>query len=480
MSDSGSVVRSTRVAVIGGGLAGIAAAATLAREGFQTTLYESRKTLGGRAGSYLDRQSGEEIDNCQHVSMGCCTNLQAFCEMLGLEEFFSEERELVFIGPDNSQTTFGESFLPAPFHLTSSFKKLPYLSWKEKREFASGIRALSKTDPAQLSGVSFESWLKQHGQSDSVIQRVWHVVLVSALSESISRIDARYAQKVFFDGFLSNRQGWRVLIPNRSLAEIYSSAARERMNEFGLNVELNTRLDELQGNQKQVEVAKFRNREQLVEADEFILAVPPHQIGKLVSSEVASGLPVEQFEQIETAPITSVHLWFDREITPMRHAVLVDRVGQWLFNRQDLTEQAGDDVHRYQVVVSDSRNFDAKSSDEIISTVVDELKEIWPATKSAKIVHSRVITERRAVFSAVPGIDSLRPQQSTAVDNLFLAGDWTQTGWPATMEGAVRSGFLAAESLLRKYGVDRSVVVDDLPVSRLSRWIFGNSPRRSS
>ncbi|TWT58150.1 15-cis-phytoene desaturase [Thalassoglobus neptunius] len=480
MSDSGSVAKNTKVAVIGGGLAGIAAAAILAREGFPTTLYESRKSLGGRAGSYLDRQSGEEIDNCQHVSMGCCTNLQAFCEMLGLEEFFSEERELVFVGPENSQTTFGESFLPAPFHLTPSFMKLPYLSWAEKREFASGIRALSKTDPAQLSGVSFEAWLKQNGQSESVIQRVWHVVLVSALSESIARIDAKYAQKVFFDGFLANRQGWRVLVPNRSLAEIYSSAARERMHGFGLNVELNTRLEELQGNQERICGARFRNCEQLVEADDFVLAVPPHQVGKLVSSEVASQLPIEQFEQIQTAPITSVHLWFDREITPLRHSVLVDRVGQWLFNRQDLTELAGDDVHRYQVVVSDSRNFESKTNEEVINTVVDELKEIWPAAESATIVHARVITERRAVFSAVPGIDSLRPKQSTTIDNLFLAGDWTQTGWPATMEGAVRSGFLAAESLLRKYGLDRKVVVDDLPVSRLSRWIFGNSPRKSS
>ena len=482
------------VVIIGGGLAGIAAATGLAQHGIRPILLEARAQLGGRATSYVDRQSGETIDNCQHVSMGCCTNLEHLCRTLGTEAHFREERTLYFVGPEGSVTPFTEGFWPAPFHLSGAFLKLPYLSLGEKQRFAWAVRALARASAESLSGQNFEQWLRAHRQTESLIRKVWEVVLVSALSESVDRIDAVYARKVFVDGFLTNRRGWRVRIPNVSLQELYSAKTRTALEELRVRIGTSTRVTGIGADATHLEV-KLQSGAELM-AGHVILAVPQHQVARLVPASIREHSIIRGIERIETAPITSLHLWFDRPITDLPHAVLLGRTSQWLFPRPDIGGSPADG-YGYQIVISASRNLNSlegsetasnhKSVDDtasaanphehgLVELVRKELAGLFPDAQEATLLRHRVITERRAVFSATPGIDDLRPSQQSPIVRLQFAGDWTQTGWPATMEGAVRSGYLAAENILRRFGHAIALIQPELPISRLARWLLGIRP----
>ncbi len=465
-----------RVVIVGGGLAGIAAASALSSfapssgKKFEITLLESRPQLGGRATSYVDRETGETIDNCQHVSMGCCTNLRHLCRELGIDTAFQTEEQLEFIAPDGRRTSFKADRIPAPFHLTRAFLKLPYLTWKEKRQFATAVRKLARASPASLAGKSFSEWLREQGQPTSLIQNVWEVVLVSALSESTDRIDAAYARKVFVDGFLAHPDGWKVEIPKTDLDDLYSHRTKEALNQRGVQVRSKSRAVKVDFPENRAVVSLTGG--DTIEADDLILAVPHHQLPALISDVEQLNDLTARCEQIETAPITSVHLWYDRPLTDLPHAVLIGRLSQWMFNRGE-REVQGQKTYYYQVVISASRNLKEQSQSEATSIVDRELREIWSPHTSTNLMHSRMITERRAVFSVTPGIDKIRPPQQTGIPQLQVAGDWTQTGWPATMEGAVISGYLAAENVCRRHGAEPGFVQSGLPVSNLTRWLFG-------
>jgi squalene-associated FAD-dependent desaturase len=464
------------VVIIGGGLAGLAAAQSLVGRGFPVTLLESRNRLGGRATSFEDRAQSEVIDNCQHVSMGCCTNLAHFCQSVGIGDLFRIEKSLTFIGPNAEVCEFRADPLPAPFHLTRAFGRLKYLGWGERVRLVMGLRALARTRPEDLLGVPFSKWLDEHRQSPRVQELFWHVVLVSAVSESLDRIDAFHARKVFVDGFLANRRGWEVHIPAAPLDHLYGEPILNWLRQLGGEVRLLAGVEAVELNEEQTLSVRLRNGDRCDDAEDVIVAVPHHRILDLLP-EATRGIPFfERISRIESAPIASVHLWFDRSITDLPHATLVGRMSQWVFRRPQ--EVVGSDVskpdlHYYQVVISASRGIREQGHEATIAAVVDDLRAIWPEASSAKLIHSRVVIEHRAVFAPTPGVESLRPTQTTPIARLHLAGDWTATGWPATMEGAVRSGYLAAESVLRRRGRHETLVRPDLPVEWPARWAFG-------
>ena len=460
------------VVIIGGGLAGLAVAVGLAGQGVPVTLLEARDRLGGRASSFVDPESGETIDNCQHVSMGCCTNLQHFCRTIGVDDCFRVEPELTFVDPDGGRSTLRSSSLPCPLHLAPSFATLRYLSLGDKLRLARGLRQLARMKPHDISATeSFRSWLERHGQSNRVIERFWEVVLVSALSESLDRIDIGHARKVFVDGFLRHRDGWRVHVPNVPLDELYGRPVIDYLTERGSQVRTLAAARGLHGGVDGIVSVELRNGERVDGAD-YVLAVPHGRVLDLLPTEVAAPSQIAGVREIESAPITSLHLWFDREITDLPHAVLMGRLSQWLFRRGPQRSEP-DSQHLYQIVISASRSLEQHSREQVRDLVVEELRDVWPAAREARLLHWRMVTERTAVFSVTPGIDARRPAQQTPVSNLQLAGDWTATGWPATMEGAVRSGYLAAENVLQRRGVEAKLVQPDLPTSRISRVLFG-------
>jgi uncharacterized protein with NAD-binding domain and iron-sulfur cluster len=211
-----------------------------------------------------------------------------------------------------------------------------------------------------------------------------------------------------------------------------------------------------------------------VTGSQFVLAVPHFRVLSLLPERIRALPAVARIGQLESAPISSVHLWFDRPITDLPHAVFVSRLSQWMFNRTALWGRSPDhEGYCYQIVISASRDVEERTREQTIADVVAELSAVWPESRRATLLRGRVVTERRAVFSATPGVDQLRPDQQSPMKNLQFAGDWTNTGWPSTMEGAVRSGYLAAQHVLAKLGRPALVVQAGLPVARLPRWLLG-------
>ncbi len=472
--------------VIGGGLAGLAASVALAHAGVKVTLLESRPRLGGRASSFEDATTGELIDNCQHVSMGCCTNFRHFCRVTEIDAFFRRERELFFVAPPSVTTNnrpevcrFSAMRLPAPLHLAAAFLRLSYLSWREKLALARGLKSLACASSNFLQQRSFADWLAEQRQPANVIDRFWLVVLVSALSESLDRVSAAAARKVFVDGFLANRTGWEVWLPTVPLDELYSGQLMRWLTAHGVDVRMKSGVERLVVEANQVTGVQLRSGERL-SAQQFVLAIPQHRVCSLLPDDWQDKPPFDRLDQLQTAPIASVHLWFDRPLTELPHAVLVGRLSQWMFNRGEGRGARGERVQAdgpqpsyYQVVISNAREVAERSQSEVIADVVSELKAAWPEAASAVLLHSRMIVEHKAVFSPLPGSEELRPVQQSPIANLQLAGDWTQTGWPATMEGAVRSGFLAANNTARLLGRSASMLQPDLPTSWLTRWWLG-------
>ncbi len=481
-----------RIVIAGGGLAGLAAAVALTERGLPCELLESRPRLGGRASSFLDPVSGTSIDNCQHVSLGCCTNFRHFCKTTGLAEFFRRETTLHFIGPEGRVDRFSASSLPAPFHLAGAFALLSYLSWHDKLALARGLKALARGVTVEERRLPFSEWLARQKQTPAAISRFWHVVLVSALSESLDRIDVEHARKVFVDTFLSHRDGWFVEIPTVPLDSLYGGRLTDWLTSRGTTLRLQAAVERVEVEADRMSGMRLASGE-TVGGDEFILALPFFRVRSVLPELLAAHRDLAGIERLEAAPISSVHLWFDRPITELPHAVLVDRLCQWMFNRtalgtalppsaedssmRDTQTTATPNSFYYQIVISASRELAGQSRETILAQVLAELTSIWPETARATLLHSRQVTEHRAVFSPLPGVDALRPVQQSPIGNLQFAGDWTQTGWPATMEGAVRSGYLAAANVLARLGRPESIVRPDLPVGIWSRLLMGVSGR---
>ncbi len=459
---------SPHVGIVGGGLAGMAAAAALAQRGCRVEVFERRKYLGGRASSFYDPELGIWLDHCRHVSLGCCTNFHDFCRQLGIADAIARHDTLHFIAPDGRRYPFAPSrWLPAPLHLAPALWRLRFLRARDRIAIGRALGRLARQRP-QPSGreQTMAAWLRGQGQSDRAIELFWDVVLRSALSESLQRIAVPVARKVFVDGMMATRDSQAMHLPTESLHELFHRRAGARLAERGVALHTGNGVDHVLGSDHRVGGIVLADGSRR-EFDFVVLAVPWRRVSGLLPVAILARLPeLAAVDPFESAPITAVHLAFDRSITPLPHAVLPGRLSQWLF-----AGAAGDGYHAYEVVISASRELAGLDRSELLARVNTELADAFPPVAEARLLHTRVVTHPSAVFSPLPETEAYRPAQISAVEGLLLAGDWTATGWPATMESAVRSGYLAAEGLLRAVGRPTSILVDDLPRARIARWL---------
>ena len=470
------------VIVIGGGLAGLAAGVALAEAGWRVQLFEQRPFLGGRATSYV-LPDGEHVDNCQHVTLGCCTNLADFYKRVGSGDKIKFFDRLLFLDPQGRRGAMQAGFLPAPFHMTGAFAKFAPLTLGDKLSIARAMLSilLAKGKTADLDedgGISMLEWLRRRGQTKGAIERFWRVVLVSALDEELDRTDARFGVDVFWKAFLSNKTGYRMGVPVVPLAELYAGCKAE-IERRGGEVVLRSPVRSLKMQNGLISGLRF-DKDREASADAYLFAVPHTALGELLPESVKQGdSALSNMEKIKVAPITGVHLWFDRAVMDEPFVTLLDTATQWIFNKTMLYGDAEAKVagggQYLQLVISASYDLLQKPRQEIIDLCMKEVCQAIPAAREAKLLKAAVIKEVAATFSPEPGVDRWRPKQATSVSNLFLAGDWTDTGWPATMEGAVRSGYLAAEAVLLRAGTPQKFLQPDLPADGLMALWAGKS-----
>jgi len=462
------------VAVAGGGLAGLAAACALADAGFRVTLFEKRPFLGGRASSYEHPGTGEVVDNCQHVLFRLCTNLIGFYQRIGVAGQIRWFDQMNFIEPGGRTSVMKSSPLPAPLHTAPSFLRLAFLSAADKVSIGRALVPLILTEQRD-TGNSFQQWLDQHGQSRQAVARFWRPILISALSEELDLISVSAAAQVVRMSMMSPAAR-HMGVPTVPLTELYN-AAGDYVRARGGVLHFRRPVEGFAAESSRVRVRLASQEKDQEEAfDYLVVALPFDALDRVLPAAPESAAIREKLSHFENSPITGIHLWFDRQISDLDHAVLLDRTIQWMFHKsrlQPIRSQAANGCQSgsyVELVVSSSKTLIDKSRSEIVDLALGEVREFFPAARAANLVKSTVIKEVNATYSPRPGIDAHRPTAATDWPRVFLCGDWTATGWPATMEGAVRSGYLAAEALARAAGrEDCHFLSPDLPATGFMR-----------
>jgi len=440
----------TEIVVIGGGVAGIAAAVQLAQSGRAVTVLESRKMLGGRAYSFYDETTQQWVDNCQHILMGCCQELRKLYRMIGVEDKIRWYNQYPFFLPNGKICELkARDSLPAPFVLLPSILKFDYLTWKERIIFIQGISEIMTTDETLAEGLDkliFLDWLKSHGQTERIIRIFWEPIIVSALNESLDRVSTVYVFRLFKTAFMGRPDDSSMGIPSVPLKEIYHDSVFRFAKRYPLPISLDSYLENIEFENNRIQAVTLRNGIRL-ETEQVILALPYQQVIKY--------LPDVDFNsklmQLGESAIVGIHLWFDQEFMKEEYLSVPEGFCQWIFNKNKNFLNPSQRLFNLSVVISAAQDLLNQSQEEILKQVIQDLNRIFPESQKAKLVHWRILKEHKATFSIQPGIDHHRPLNQTPYRNLWVAGDYTKTGWPSTMESAALSGFSAAQQILQRY-----------------------------
>jgi zeta-carotene desaturase len=431
---------------------------------------ERRGYLGGRASSYLHPGTGEVIDNCQHVLFGCNTNLIGLYNRLGVSDKIFWDDHMTMIEPGGRRSVLAPSGLPAPLHNLPAILKSHCYSLADKLSLGRAFSSMMFGGDSD-SGENLAEWLEAHHQTSGSIKRFWHLVIASALNAELDQISVSYARKVIRELFLNSPTAGQMgmsTVPLSNLCESANAYLLQRRSQILLNANVESATwSEEDG------LWTVRTRGEDHSSEMLVLALPFEATAKLIPqmpANDAAKLLAAQTEKLQHWPICSVHLWFDREITELNHAVLLDRDIHWMYHKSKWQPQRDPKGSYVELVVSASREFAALSRAEALERATSQLAEFFPEVKQAKIINSAFIKEVRATFGVPPGIDAIRPGANSPWPNCFLAGDWTATGWPSTMESAVRSGHIAAQVLCDRVGEKRAVLLPDLPPTGFMKY----------
>ncbi|HEY7050024.1 MAG TPA: hydroxysqualene dehydroxylase HpnE [Jatrophihabitantaceae bacterium] len=427
--------------VVGGGLAGISAALRLADAGRTVTLLEGRPRLGGAAFSF--KRGDLSIDNGQHVFLRCCDSYQWLLKRLDAEADvrLQSRLDIPVLRADGRRARLSRvPGVPAPGHLGAALARYGLLSPRDRLRAVRGALALRRLNPADtsLDARTLGSYLRQHGQNDATIDALWGIVAVATLNLDPDEASLALAAKVFRTGLLDHAPASDVGYAGVPLGELHSTKAQRALEKAGVEVLLAHRVESVEPGLVR---ARGRDASREWRADAVVLAVPPYEAGAFVTAPA-----LERASGLGTAPIVNVHVVYDRQVTDLPFAAAVNSPVQWFFDRTDTSGlQSGQYL---AVTVSAADAIIDEPSKSIQQRYVDELARLLPAAGRATVVDAFVTRERRATFRQAAGTASLRPGPRSGLDGIWLAGSWTATGWPDTMESAVRSGIAAADAVL--------------------------------
>lgn len=494
-----------RVAIIGGGWAGLAAAVAAVEQGLQVELFEARARCGGRAGLTISLADGSEVDFCRHLALGCCTNWLDLVARTDCAKLLLPPEEIYrFVARDGRIHSFRPGRLPAPFHLAPALIARKDLFLKCRLEIGLALLRLAKT-PAR-SDQSFAEWLKEQDQSTQSIGGFWAPIVLSALADHPACVSHAAARKVFVDGLLGSAEASRMIFCRRTMSEVIEAIVRWLESRTAI-IHRRMRVEsvEPEGDAVTVRAGNFAKRFPYA-----VTAVPWWQAERLIRFPEPSAnwesarAALRRAAELPVGTIAAVHLRYRKRWTRTAHAMLVGFFGEWFFEEETNPAEPAERtqcVKRLRRMDNDSASVggefspnDATVSNaasccqviysglhrrgsmndaQIIADARRMLASMWPEEAKAGFLDGRVARHERAVFVSAPGVDRDRPSARMISERLLLAGDWTDSGWPATMEGAVRSGRLAVSAIVEHLGRPADLLSPDLPKGRLFRLLLG-------
>jgi squalene-associated FAD-dependent desaturase len=467
-----------RVVVIGGGLAGITAAITLCEAGVRVTLLEARPWLGGATCSFS--RGGLKIDNGQHVFLRCCTSYRELLARLGVtgSATLQDRFDVTVLAPGGGRARLRRSALPAPLHLGRALASYGFLSVPERLRVARAALALKALNPAKpgLDGQRLGDWLGARGQNERARRRLWDLFIVSSLNIDGDEASVPLAATVLKTALLGDKAAADIGVPAVPLGDLHGQAAASLLGRLGADVRLGAKAAGVERDH----AGGFRVRVTsgtdgrgadgmgadgkgadgtgadgtgsgdiaggAIGADGVILAVPAGQAARLAG--VAGVADAARWNDLTSSPIVNVHVLYDRRVTRLPFAAAVDSPVQWVF---DKTRTSGLETGQYLAVsLSAADSYVDVPTAGLREQFLPALEELFPAARDARVTDFFVTRERRATFRQAPGCGALRPSAATSLPGLAVAGAWTDTGWPDTMEGAVRSGRTAAQELIHE------------------------------
>jgi squalene-associated FAD-dependent desaturase len=432
-----------RVVVVGGGLAGLSAALELTGAGVPVTLLESRSRLGGATWSF--RRHGLWFDNGQHVFLRCCTSYREFLRRIGTQGsvHLQERMELPVLAPGSRPAVLRRNRLPAPLHLAGSLMRYHHLSRRDRLRLGRALVPLRRADlddPA-LDKATFAAFLRAHGQRRAAIERLWDLICVPTVNLPAADASLTLAATVFQIGLLTDAAAGDIGWSEVPLAQLHADPAAAALGRAGADIRTSTPVASVESLVGGVAVRTATER---IRAGAVIVAVP-HDAAAALLPTVAGA---HRWTALGTSAIVNVHLVYDRPVVPHAMAAVIDSPLQFVFDRTHTSGLGAGQGQALAVSLSAASDWAGTPSDTVVAMAERELARLFPDAAAARRLDAVVIRERAATFRGAPGSRALRPVTRTGVPGVYLAGAWTATGWPATMEGAVRSGLSAARAVI--------------------------------
>jgi hydroxysqualene dehydroxylase len=448
--------------IVGGGLSGLSAAVELSAVGRKVLLLEQHRHCGGRTHSFRDAATGSIVDNGQHLMMGCYHATRRFLRLIESDHLASLQPALriKFLRVSQNTIHFACARLPAPLNLLSGLVGFSAIPFKDRLKMLMVAKELISTTPEkelELDRLTVEEWFSELGQSDTSRKYLWDVITIGALNNHPKNVSALMLFRVLRAAFLGKSENASLLIPRSGLSELFVDPAVQFIKTHGGEVRTGIDVKRMIFEGKYIRSVRTLEGKEL-HAKSFISAIPWYSLEEILSASHyqsnrahASKVVISDTNakmNFKSSPIISIHLWLDREITNLDFAALLDTRIQWLFNKSKLLDEKKEtgSVRQYlSLVISGAQEFIGLNKEQLLKIAMEDLQRVLPDALNVKIIHSLIIKEKRATFIPSPELEALRPNTQTKFENLFLAGDWTATGYPATIEGAVISGKKAAE-----------------------------------